>query len=375
MSLRTEVLTSDADIARIAPAWDALAATFGSPINSSVWHRHAIRHAHGPADTPHVVTVWQNERLIAIAPLVLAKRTAGRRLEIAGASTLFEPGAMLADSALAAETLVSELLAVGRPVTLTRLAATEFTTLFLQAARRAGTVITPVASGSPFVDLSAGWESYYEGLPGRLRNVIRRGGKQLAKLGEVDFAFVKPDASNVSRLLQAAFEVEQRSWKGKAGSAVLLRPDLRSFFFSYGAELAARNELLVSFLRLKDEPVAMQVANISHGAYWQLKIGYDERYAKQLVGLQLQLETIKWTAQQGYGRYEFLGTAQPWIQEWTSTVHACCTVTFYPRNVAGYRALLVDNGSRLHRRLTAAARGALTAFRRASSPKTSKVTA
>ena len=124
--MRTEVVSSDDEIARIAPAWDAFAAEFGSPINSAVWHRHALRHAHGPADRPHIVTVWRNERLTAIAPLILAQRTAGRRVEIIGAETLFEPSAVLANSVSAAEALVSAVLATGRPVKLTRLAATAF---------------------------------------------------------------------------------------------------------------------------------------------------------------------------------------------------------------------------------------------------------
>ena len=350
--MRTEVVSSDDEIARIAPAWDAFAAEFGSPINSAVWHRHALRHAHGPADRPHIVTVWRNERLTAIAPLILAQRTAGRRVEIIGAETLFEPSAVLANSVSAAEALVSAVLATGRPVKLTRQAATAFNKVFSQTARRSGMVLCPAASGSPFVDLSGGWEGYYQGLSSRLKNVIRRGGKQLSKFAKVEFEFIKPDASNVSPLLQTAFEVEQRSWKGKAGSAVLLRPDLRGFFFSYAAELATRGELLVSFLRLEGEPIAMQVANISHGAYWQLKIGYDERYAKQLVGLQLQLQTIEWTGQQGYQRYEFLGTAEPWIREWTGSVHSYSTVLFYPLNAAGFSALLLDGAGGVRRKLT-----------------------
>ena len=96
----------------------------------------------------------------------------------------------------------------------------------------------------------------------------------------------------------------------------------------------------------------MQVANISHGAYWQLKIGYDERYAKQLVGLQLQLQTIEWTGQQGYQRYEFLGTAEPWIREWTGSVHSYSTVLFYPLNAAGFSALLLDGAGGVRRKLT-----------------------
>lgn len=352
MALRLKVLSSAEEISQVCSDWEALAATSKHPMNGPAWFGSASRFAHAPSDQLHVITLWDQENLAGLAPLILTHGPTGRRYEIIGSRVLYEPAAMLARSDEVAAQLARAVTTLKHPVVLTRIAAAHpFNDSFLRCARRAGLVLLPPASGSPHVQLSPGWDAYYESLPSRLKNVIRRGHRQLCKSGQVEFQFVQPEAAQAAGLLQQAFEVELRSWKGRSGSAVLLRPDLHGFFFHYAEGLARRGELLVSFMRLDGVPVAMQVANISFGAYWQLKIGYDERYAKQLVGLQLQMETIKWSCQQGLHSYEFLGTAERWLQEWTSTVHAYRTMYFYPFNRRGLGALLRDNIARVRGRL------------------------
>jgi CelD/BcsL family acetyltransferase involved in cellulose biosynthesis len=351
-TLQLQVLSSRQDIALIVDAWEQLAATAGSPMYAAGWYINALRHVHPNSDQPHVIAIWDKRQLVGIAPLILVQGSHGRRYEIIGAKVLYEPTAMLTANENAAELLAHEVASLRHPTVLTRLIGkSAFNEAFERRARRAGVVVSPSASGSPYVDLAGDWDHYYQGLPSRLKNVIRRGFKQLSKAGTVEFEFLRPRSDEVADLLQQAFAVEMRSWKGRAGSAVLLKSELRDFFFAYAAQVAAQGQLVVSFLRLNGAPIAMQVANLSHQAYWQLKIGYDEAYAKQLAGLQLQLETIKWTRQQNCHRYEFLGTAEPWIREWTSSVHFYRTLVFYPFNLSGIGAFLRDNAARVWNRL------------------------
>ncbi|MBC7982680.1 MAG: GNAT family N-acetyltransferase, partial [Candidatus Obscuribacterales bacterium] len=278
VTFRLQVLSSSQEISQIAPAWDELAALSGYPTSAASWYENACRFAHSSCDQPHIIVLWDGERLAGIAPLIVRHAPHGRRYEVIGTSTLYEPAAILARNNEAAAQLALAVVSLKQPLALIRLTdATAFNDAFIRYARRAGLVRCPPTSGSPYVDLRSGWEPYFEGLPSRLKNVIRRAHRQLGKTGRLEFEFIKPDATNVTLVLQQAFEVELQSWKRLAGSAVLLRTDLREFFFHYAADLARRGELLVSFLRLDGVPVAMQVASVSHRAYWQLKIGYDER--------------------------------------------------------------------------------------------------
>jgi CelD/BcsL family acetyltransferase involved in cellulose biosynthesis len=353
MSFRLEVLSSAADLKRIEAAWASLLG--GSPLvtNTVPWYANACAHVHAAAsERPHVIALWRAERLDAIAPLILSSKSGVRRYELIGTRTLYEPTAIAARDDEAASRLAGAIAGLKHPVVLTRLNAGDvFNDLFLSSARRRGLVFAREASGCPYVDLHAGWTAYYDALPSRLKNVIRRGQRHLERSHQREIQFLRPSPSEVGGVLQEAFDIELRSWKRRSGSAVLLRPDLRDFFFRYGEELSRRGELLVAFLRCDGAAVAMQVANVSSCAYWQLKIGYDEMHAKELVGLQLQLETIKWAFEHGLARYEFLGTAEPWIREWTQAEHRYTTLLYYPSSLYGLGTFVRDNFDRLRARL------------------------
>jgi CelD/BcsL family acetyltransferase involved in cellulose biosynthesis len=353
--LSLQVLTSSQELADIADEWDELAGSSGRPMDSSVWHRNAAQAIHW-SDALHVIALWRGGALVALAPLVLTHRSTGLRYEIIGSRKLYEPASVLSLDVAAAKEIAAEMTSLLRPVVLTRMPAeSAFGSEFQALARRRGISMSPAASGSQWVDLHQGWDTYCAALSSRLKDMARRGQRQLAKLGSLKFDCIRPDAEASQRLLEQAFSVEMRGWKARAGSAVLLREDLRGFFFAYGRELAGRGELYISSLRLAGEPIAMQVANVSHGAYWLLKIGYDERFAKYRTGLQLQMESLRWAFEQGLERYEFLGSEERWIQEWTQQAHRYATSLFYPYTAASLGALLRDSCDRVVRRLKSSA--------------------
>jgi CelD/BcsL family acetyltransferase involved in cellulose biosynthesis len=363
MSYRTEIIDSLADAERIVPAWRSLASVNGYPMDDPCWQRIAAQFVHPADDRLCLLTVWDDEQLVALAPLMLSVKWYGSHYELIGTKVLYEPASVLARDRGAAQRIATALVSLRRPIVLTRVAPGEFTNAIVEEARGHGWLLLPTASGSPFIDLTSGWTPYHQGLPSRIRNVVRRGERQLARLGQVEFSFDTLAAENTQRLLQEAFEVELHSWKGRAGSAVLMRSDLRDFFFHYVPEIAESGEALVSSLRLDGVPIATQVANTSRRAYWQLKIGYDDRYAKYLPGMILLMQTIKWSCEAGLERYEFLGTFEPWIREWTSDAHPYMTMLFYPFNLRGAGGLLRDSAMRLRDKLpymTAALRKRLT---------------
>lgn len=311
MSYQLRVIRSATEIDQIAPDWRRLAESSRHALNDPLWYANAARFTHAETDQLSILALWRGTELVALAPLALARGSGGPRYEIVGSRVLYEPAAIVTRDGSATEQMAAAIVALDWPTLLARTpAAGDFSTAFRRCARQRGVVMSVGASGSQWVDLTQGWDGYYASRPSRLKDIIRRNQRQLGKLGRLEFECVRPGPADAERLLEQAFAVEIKSWKGKAGSAVLLREDLRRFFLAYGAGIAQGGQLCVSFLRLDGNPIAMQIANVSHGAYWLLKIGYDEQYSKYRTGWQLQLESIRWCCAQGLGRYEFLGTEE-----------------------------------------------------------------
>ena len=343
MNHRLRVLRTAGEIGEIAPQWRGLIHLPGYAMSDPEWFGSAALMVAKNGNEPRVLALLYGEELLAVAPLVAVKGAGGFRYEILGSRTLHEPAEILAADDEANRRIAAAVVDLRRPVLLGRLPSNaRFIDAFRSVATQSGWVLSPVASGSPYIDLAGGWDGYYASLPSRIRNILRRAARALGRVGYVEFEFIRAKPAEVSALLEEAFKVELQSWKGRAGSAILQRPDLRDFFTNYGAAVAEHGELLVSFLRLDGAAIAMQVASIGRNSYRQLKIGYDDRYAKYLPGLQLLLETIRWSYGQKPDSYEFMGSREPWTREWTQQVREHKTLAFYPFTAVGFGVLAWD---------------------------------
>src|SRR5262249_26205686 len=143
-----------------------------------------------------------------------------------------------------------------------------------------------------------------------LRKDLTRARKKARELGAISLRMTSPAPSELDPLFESALAIEADSWKGREGSALARAPELGAFYRRY-AERASRPGLLrIAFLDIAGVPAAMQVAVECGGAYWLLKIGYREMFARCSPGALLLAETISWAAQRGLERYEFLGGSE-----------------------------------------------------------------
>lgn len=354
MSSRLQVVRSIEQIGRIAQAWSELSDARGYALSDPAWCAHAARHTHSSSDGLHIACLWRKEQLAAVAPLILVAAGVHRRFEIVGSRLLYEPAEVLARDESAAREIAAHIAGLGVPVLLSRLPSdSTFLRAFEMRARRGGLLLMPGSSGSPYIDCAEGWPAFYDRLPSRIRNIVRRGERALGKLGKLEVQFVRPEPAQTAALLAEALEVELHSWKGRAGSAVLQRVALRDFFLSYGHEASARGELLVALLRFNGSVIAAHVAGVARGTYRQLKIAYDDRHAKYVPGLQLLLHTIRWSFDQGLDAYDFMGSEEPWIRDWTRKVRRHKTMLFYPFSLRGLQAFACDAVERARRRVAA----------------------
>ena len=60
---------------------------------------------------------------------------------------------------------------------------------------------------------------------------------------------------------------------------------------------------------------------------------------------------MRYAAVRGLRSYEFLGTAEPWIEAWTKRVRPCLSLAAYPANRKGFAALGTDVMAMMRKRL------------------------
>jgi len=300
------------------------------------------------SDTLRFIQVSQRGEVVGLAPLAVTRGNGVERLEIAGATTLFEPCGFNYRDRDALRALCEAVVRAGRPVILQRIPAEgDLARAFESVARGRGQLLQFNASGAPFVPIAAGhgaasWDPYFQSLSSRRRQDYRRARRGLERLGKLDVEIRAPDAAAVEAGMAEAMQVEAASWKGREGSALLTNERLSGFFLQLATRLARQGQLRLCFLRLDGAAIAMQVAAVHGGRWWVLKIGYDERWAEHSPGVQLMWDVLRDAFERGLTSFEMLGSAEPWLSIWTREQRPYRTLAFYPYNGRGMVALGAD---------------------------------
>lgn len=342
MTYRTGVITTHAELESLRDDWNVLADKAGSPLLSHEWFM-AATEAFCPEENLHVLAVWNRNQLVAAAPLTRVNRRYRRRLELIGASRLYEPSGLLFDGPDALLELCRLLVAQGRPVALQRiLHADAIEPAIHGVCPRSARLTRQESARSPYVMIDGSWDSYFASLSSRRRYDFRRTRTRLEQQGAVSFQCHVPTGSTLNALLRQGFEVESSGWKGRQGSGLAVNPALREFFTKYAERAATQGRLRICFLNVKENPVAMQLAIVANRRWWVLKTGYDEAWAEYSPGIQLTMETVRHAFESGYDALEFLGTSEPWLNIWTHKEHAYSNFVFYPSTAYGQAYWAID---------------------------------
>jgi CelD/BcsL family acetyltransferase involved in cellulose biosynthesis len=266
-------------------------------------------------------------------------------------SELREPMDLLAEDAAALDRLAERLVEVGYPLRLERLSASSPTIAALERAcrGRASLWVRPQPA-CPFIALDNSWRDPLAHLNAGRRSDWRRARRRAETLGPVETQILAPRPSELGDLLDLALQVEAKSWKGQAGSALACDDQRASFYRRYAAAASRAGLLRVCFLHIGGQPAAMQLAVQTGGGFWLLKIGYDQRFARCSPGMLLMHDTIAAAVREGLTSYEFLGQAEDWTDVWAPQVHEQVSLHVYPWRAQGLAALTIDGAGWLLRR-------------------------
>ena len=324
--------------------WDGLAARFATPLLGHDWFTSCAEAFHRDGDL-RVMTVRDRGCLAGIAPL--ARGSAGGRLELLGASRLYEPSGWLFASPAVAGELAARAVEAGHPMVLSRVPQDSplHPALASLPAGRAVVVRRPAAP-SLGVDTTGAWTAYYDGLSSHIRVNLPRLERKAAKAhGSVQFDEAWPRPAEVAAALETVVEVEGSGWKGRGGSSLGARGDLRDFFERYARRAAGAGQLRVATLRFGSSVAAVELSVEAYGRVWQLKIGYRDGLRTFYPGLLLTARSIRSAFERGLASYEFLGSAAEWQHRWAPVERRYDVTAVYPLSARGAAALCRDAAS------------------------------
>ena len=351
MALTAEVVGGRDGIHQLRSKWSEFAAARGNPLLDYAWYA-ACADALYPDAGVHTIVVRDGSTLCAVAPLAVGHERAVPVYGLLGSAFLYEPAGLLYRDADALQALCTALAKLSGRIALQRVAEGEE---LAQALRSCGLlrgrVLNRPAPPAPYVPIDRSWDAYEASLSSRRRQDLRRSYRRLQRLGDVTVVTTCPALGELDQLLDIAFEIESSGWKGRAGTGLMRNNPVREFLRAYARRTCETGTLRLSFLRVGDRAIAMQVGVAHANRLWVIKIGYDDAWRQYSPGTQLTYRLIEEAFRTGYEAYEFLGGYEPWLDIWTPAFHSYRTVLYYPMTWSGLRALGGDAFNAIHRRL------------------------
>ena len=117
------------------------------------------------------------------------------------------------------------------------------------------------------------------------RQQMARKARRLSERGRLRLVFKSELApEEVVYWLRRGFAVEDRGWKGEAGTSVLRTPGMFAFFLRQAEQLAQWGQIELVFLECDGQPIAFAYGMSAKGDYFSYKVGYDPAYAAYSPG-------------------------------------------------------------------------------------------
>ncbi len=152
----------------------------------------------------------------------------------------------------------------------------------LLTAARAESLAVSVGHPSPtgVVDIGSDWGAYVQSWSGNHRSSIKRSRRKLDMQGTVQAECVtQATDAELRELMELCFALEDRSWKGAAGTSVLRVPGLREYYLQEAQIMRDRSQLHLWLLRLDGRIIAFEYCHLAHGTCYSHKLSFDPRYA------------------------------------------------------------------------------------------------
>lgn len=322
--------------------WDAIPARPRTPMRQYIWAA-AYQETLANGDVRTFVIGPQSKPL-AVAPFA-EPANGPRRQVLLGAEDIWESIEVAAQDEQTLRELAESIANSGLPLRFGHHPVdTPFLDYLVQAYRGKGrVVISQQPMGAmPKIDLDQSWIEPESHFNSRRRSDFRRMARKAQAFGEVIFEIVEPSPETLKALLDEAFDIEARSWKGRSGTAIKQDQRTEAFYRSYARSAMEEGILRLCFMRIDGVAAAMQFAVECENCFWLIKVGYDEAYKHVSPGNLLMRETIKYAAQSGLESYEFLGKEAEWTRLWASHARPIATVRTYPYNLRGVSVFLSD---------------------------------
>ncbi len=199
---------------------------------------------------------------------------------------------------------------------------------------------------TPFIELPTDAEQLMQRLSQKLLSNVRRAERQLLKQGKLRTQFYEDEAST-PEFLKLMADVEARSWKMKAGTAMVLSDGQQRMYEAVTPAMARCGRFLGAALFLDELPLAFIYGYAWGGVFVDEKESYDEAFKDYGPGNVLKTGFLQELVRRGLSAHDYGGNEDPHKARWTDKSYSRQSYLLTNKTLRG-RLLLISLKARRH---------------------------
>jgi len=187
------------------------------------------------------------------------------------------------------------------------------------------------------VEIDHDWPAYKARWSRKHRQQMAQSARRLAERGKTRLEVHSRLADEeVEHVLRCCFDIEDRSWKGAAGTSVLRSPGMVEFFLRQARQAARWGQLEIVTLNCDGCPIAFSYGLAAKGVFHSTKIGYDPQFAEFRPGQLLRCFLLeRCFADRAWKALDFQGELTPSHAAWLPRRYSIGRVLIAPRSMPG----------------------------------------
>lgn len=338
--IKTEVLDTVQALEPFVDEWNQLCleAPQQTPFLSHAWIASYLAHLVGPSESWFCIIAREAERLVGVLPLIVTPlRVAGQQQFVlrAPADPHIPTGDALVKPGRENAVLSALISAAARHypkhlyIDLSRVPdSSGSVSVCTHGIKGCKTMTYPMGRGA-YLPIRGSFEEYRASLSSNFRSNLNKSASKLSKLPNVTEQFLTGRAATEA-MLPRFMEVEAKSWKGRAGTAILKSNELVEFYTTLCRRLSAAGWLEWHFLNTGDQTIAANLAIRMNSTVHVWKLGYDDDFAKCSPGGMLFERLVKRAYTSGEIAELSLLTDHAWYDRWQMQWRQYYGVRLYP---------------------------------------------
>ena len=297
-----------------------------------------------------LVTVWEQERLVAALPLYDKGRKFGAVVWSLTRNCWADAGELLLDPEYPSQDLCEALVSVlGKGVwSLLKLETTATETprwqSFIGTLRSNGHRLREsVGDAIALTDVLNDWPAYQASWSGNHRAAVKKGIKRLRSMGDLQAeCFRTGEETELNSILEACFLLEDRTWKGESGTSII-KSDMQDYFRNE-ARIMMQNDMLHLWqLKLDGQLIAFEYCPVAKGVVYSNKISFAPEHSRNSPGNVLRFFQHELYQQQSqYHLFDMMGITCKNKAKWATRAYATGNITA-AKGIKGNAVLTLAN--------------------------------